>query len=151
MSSLITEWRDHELHFHLPGGHAWNASWGALMFVTGLYIDGNRVTRVQINTHNHTCISQMIDSDFDVVSSRDRNGELFSVFVQDTGLINGLELNIVASVLSGHYLVGPAVVTGCTEAGETIGVTPSVTAHVREIIEAMGIHQAFSVQEEALS
>lgn len=93
----------------------------------------------------------MIGGDFDVVTAKDRNGELFSVFVQDTGLISGLEINIVASILSGSYLVGPAVVSGTTEAGETTNVRPSVTAHVRDIVETMGIHQAFAAEESAFS
>lgn len=151
MLNLIMGWSADDYRKHCSDVCPWWNDWISLMYVTGIYIDGNRASRVQVNTHNHTCISQMIGGDFDVVTLTGRNGELFSVFVQDTGLINGLDVNIVASILSGIYLVGPAVVTGTTKAGETTHVSVNIMGRIHEIVEAMGIHQAFATQEEAFS
>lgn len=118
------------------------------MYATGLYIDGNRVTRVQINTNNHTSISQMVEGDFDVVSCVSVHGEQFSVFVNDLGFYSNMELNLIASVLAGRYLVGPAVVTGVSRSGETISVPACVIHKAAEIVDAMGLHEAFSTVEQ---
>lgn len=118
------------------------------MYATGLFIDGNRITRVQVNTNNHTSISSMIDSDFDVVTKSTPSGDLFSVFVSDIALFSDLELNPIASILAGCYLVGPAVITGTAPNGETIAVPASVIAHATQILETMALHQAFGSSDQ---
>lgn len=118
------------------------------MYATGLYIEGNRIARVQVNTQNHTSISNMIDGDFDAVTKSMPNGDMYSVFVNDIGLFNNLELNPIASILTGSYLVGPAVVTGTAPNGETISVPASVVEHATQILETMVLHQAFGSSDQ---
>jgi len=118
------------------------------MFVTGLYIDGNRITRVQVDTNSNSSISVMIDGDIDAVTRKTQDGQMFSVFVNDIGLFSNFEMNPIASIIAGSYLVGPAVITGTALNGETISVPLSVIAHATQILETMALHQAFGSSDQ---
>lgn len=118
------------------------------MFVTGLYIDGNRITRVQVNTNSNSSISSMIDGTIDAVTRTTQDGQMFSVFVNDTGLFSDFKMNPIASIVAGSYLVGPAVITGTAPNGETISVPLSVIAHATSILETMALHQAFGSSDQ---
>jgi len=85
----------------------------------------------------------MVEGDFDVVNCVSAHNEQFSVFVNDVGFYSKMDLNLVASVLAGRYLVGPAVVTGASQSGEMISVPACVIHKAVGIVDAMSLHKAF--------
>ena len=94
-----------------------------------------------------TLIHEVVGGWFDCVRGDDFHG-----YVNDTGLLDGLPINPVASALFGRVLAGPAVVFGSTNVrGEYDGyehhISPTVVGVARRLWEPYSIYlQAMGVR-----
>lgn len=79
-------------------------------------------------------------------------GDDFVGYVDDEGLVKGLEFNPIASILFGQYLVGDVIVFGSLNAlgeydGENYNVSEDMVERLNSILMAQTMHQEYSLQE----
>ena len=72
------------------------------------------------------------------------NGVFISGYVNEEGLINGLEFNPIASILFGRYLCGPCVLCGeVDDEGNDTDVTTGQMAMLQWVWNASEAHREF--------
>jgi hypothetical protein len=79
-------------------------------------------------------------------------GDDFVGYVDDEGLVSGLEFNPIASILFGQYLVGDVVVFGSLDEngsydGNNYDVPESVVTRLNHILAVMNLHRDHSLVE----
>ena len=84
---------------------------------------------VMVNHPEGDFIREVVGGWFDCV-----RGDKFHGYVNDTGIIDGLPMNKVASIMFGRYLAGNVIVFGSFSAsGEYDGYEHSIDPHVAEV------------------
>lgn len=87
-----------------------------------------------VDTPMHKVISAQVDGHFDSVYHSDRSHN-FVGFVNDEGLLTGMEPNTLASAIFGRFLCGPCVIVGTVNEhgvndGESYNITRNDLEHI---------------------